>query len=54
MPFRLGVLAAREQCKYGCHFEKVTYSDYMKIEQCLLKRIFNAVKRSIEDSYWKK
>jgi DNA polymerase sigma len=49
--FSLGVLAAREQCECGCHFEKEGFSDYMKIEHCLLKRIFNAVKRSIEDAY---
>ena len=49
--FSLGVFAAREQCECGCHFEKEGYSDYMKIEHCLLKRIFNAVKRSVDDPY---
>ena len=49
--FSLGVLAAREQCECDRHFEKEGFSDYMKIEHCLLKRIFNAVKRSIEDAY---
>jgi len=48
LAFSLGALAAREQCECGCHFEKEGYSDYMKIEHCLLKRIFNAVKRSIQ------
>ena len=51
LAFSLGALAAREQCECGCHFEKEGYSDYMKIEHCLLKRIFNAVKRSIDDAY---
>ena len=51
LAFSLGALAAREQCECGCHFEKEGYSDYMKSEHCLLKRIFNAVKRSIDDAY---
>ena len=51
LAFSLGALAAREQCECGCHFEKEGYSDYMKSEHCLLKRIFNAVKRSIDDTY---
>ena len=51
LAFSLGALAAREQCECGCHFEKEGYSDYMKIEHCLLKRILNAVKRSIDDTY---
>lgn len=49
--FSLAFLAAREQCECGCHFEKEEYSDYMKNEHCLLKRIFNSVKRSIDDAY---
>lgn len=51
LAFSLGALAAREQCECGCHFEKEGFSDYMKTEHCLLKRIFNSVKRSIDDSY---
>ena len=51
LAFSLGALAAREQCECGCHFEKEGYSDYMKTEHCLLKRIFNSVKRTIDDSY---
>ena len=51
LAFSLGALAAREQCECGKKKKKEGYSDYMKIEHCLLKRIFNAVKRSIDDSY---
>ena len=51
LAFSLGVLAAREQCECGCHFEKEGYTDYMNVEHCLLKRIFNAVKRTIDEAY---
>ncbi len=50
----MGAIAAREQCECGCHYETDILNDCMKMEHCVLKRIFNAVKRhySIEDSYW--
>ena len=52
LAFTLGAIAAREQCECGCHYETECFSDCMKTEHCILKRIFNAVKRySFDDSY---
>ena len=53
LAFSLGAIAAREQCECGCHYETDILNDCMKMEHCVLKRIFNAVKRhySLEDSY---
>ena len=52
LAFTLGVIAAREQCECGCHYETECLNDCMKIEHCILKRIFNAVKRySLDDTY---
>ena len=48
---RLIYYSSRVKCDCSCHYLKEGFSDYMKIEHCLLKRIFNAVKRSIEDAY---
>ena len=52
LAFTLGAIAAREQCECGCHYETECFTDCMKTEHCILKRIFNAVKRySFDDSY---
>ena len=52
LAFTLGAYAAKEQCECGCHYETEYLSDSMKNEHCILKRIFNAVKRySFEDTY---
>jgi DNA polymerase sigma len=52
LAFTLGAIAAREQCECGCHYEIECFTDCMKTEHCILKRIFNAVKRySFDDSY---
>ena len=51
--FLLGALAAEEQCECGCHYETEILTDSMKIKHCILKRIFNAVKRySFDEPYY--
>ena len=53
LAFTIAAIAAKEECECGCHYETEYLNDYMKMEHCILKRIFNAVKRySINDSYW--
>ena len=52
LAFTIAAIAAKEECECGCHYETEYLNDYMKMEHCILKRIFNAVKRySINDSY---
>ena len=52
LAFSLAAFAAREQCECGCHYETESYTECTKIEHCILKRIFNAVKRySFEETY---
>ena len=52
LAFTLATIAAREQCECGCHYETECFIDCQKVEHCMLKRIFNAVKRySFEDPY---
>ena len=52
LAFSLAALAAREQCECGCHYETESYTECTKIEHCILKRIFNAVKRySFDETY---
>ena len=52
LAFKLGVIASEEQCECGCHYQSEIFTDCMKIEHCILKRIFNAVKRhTFNDSY---
>ena len=52
LAFSLGAIAASEPCECGCHYENECYTDGMKIEHCILKRIFNAVKRDcFDDTY---
>jgi DNA polymerase sigma len=52
LAFSLAAFAAREQCECGCHYETESYTECTKIEHCILKRVFNAVKRySFDDTY---
>ena len=34
-----------EDCECGCHFLNSLQDDSMKTDHCILKRIFNSVKR---------
>ena len=46
MAFMIGFVVSREECECGCHFNNC--SDEFLIantEHCVLKRIFNSVKR---------
>ena len=52
LAFSIAAIAAKEECECGCHYETEYFNDFMIMEHCILKRIFNAVKRySINDSY---
>ena len=52
LAFIIAAIAAKEECECGCHYETEYLNDHMKMEHCILKRIFNAVKRySTNDSY---
>ena len=43
MAFMIGFVVSREVCECGCHFNKG--QDIVITEHCILKRIFNSVKR---------
>ena len=43
--FKTGYITCKEQCECGCHFQTQNSSEIQKNEHCILKRIFNAVKR---------
>lgn len=46
MAFMIGFVVSREDCECGCHFNK-NEEEYLmnNTEHCILKRIFNSVKR---------
>lgn len=46
MAFMIGFVVSREECECGCHYTK-TGDDacITNTEHCILKRIFNSVKR---------
>jgi hypothetical protein len=42
----IGFVVAREECECGCHFNKICdEQSIINTEHCILKRIFNSVKR---------
>jgi hypothetical protein len=46
MAFMIGFVVSREECECGCHFNKHgDDSSIINTEHCILKRIFNSVKR---------
>ena len=52
LAFTLAAYAAKEECECGCHYETEYFTETTKIEHCILKRIFSAVKRySFEDTF---
>lgn len=52
LAFTIATIAAKEECECGCHYETECVQEFMGIEHCVLKRIFNAVKRySFDGSY---
>ena len=44
MAFMIAYMVAKEDCECGCHFN-VIQNKYFETEHCILKRIFNSVKR---------
>ncbi|MCQ2817201.1 MAG: hypothetical protein MJ252_08050 [archaeon] len=46
MAFMIAYMVSREDCECGCHYGKATYVyQTNEIEHCILKRMFNSVKR---------
>jgi hypothetical protein len=46
MAFMIGFVVSREECECGCHFYKSGDEHCIaNTEHCILKRIFNSVKR---------
>jgi hypothetical protein len=42
----IGFVVSREECECGCHFNKTEEEhNITSTEHCILKRIFNSVKR---------
>ena len=44
MAFMIAYMVAKEDCECGCHFSAIQ-NKYFETEHCILKRIFNSVKR---------
>lgn len=46
MAFMIGFVVSREECECSCHFvRKEEDVNSLNVEHCILKRIFNSVKR---------
>ena len=41
----IGFIVSKEECECGYHFQSQNSIDAQNIEHCILKRIFNGVKR---------
>ena len=50
LAFLIGFIASKEECECGCHFQNQNSLDFENIEHCILKRIFNGVKRFGNDN----
>lgn len=50
LAFMISSISAKEECECGCHFESEHSKMTDEIEHCLLKRIFNSVKRFSNDN----
>ena len=46
----IGFIVSKEECECGCHFQNQNSLDFENIEHCILKRIFNGVKRFGNDN----
>jgi hypothetical protein len=44
MAFMIAYMVAKEDCECGCHYEGIQ-NKIFETEHCILKRIFNSVKR---------
>jgi len=46
MALMIGFVVSREECECGCHFNKNSEETLIaNTDHCILKRIFNSVKR---------
>ena len=45
LAFMIGFIVSKEECECGCHFQSQNSIDAQNMEHCILKRIFNGVKR---------
>lgn len=52
MAFMIGFVVSQEDCECGCHYDKSPEESFhanphgvYNLEHCILKRIFNSVKR---------
>lgn len=46
MALMIGFVVSREDCECSCHYNKNTdESQVVNVDHCILKRIFNSVKR---------
>ena len=46
MAFMIGFVVSREECECGCHYNRNNEDQSIgNSEHCILKRIFNSVKR---------
>ena len=50
LAFLIGFIASKEEFECGCHFQNQNSLDFENIEHCILKRIFNGVKRFGNDN----
>lgn len=44
MAFMIAYMVAKEDCECGCHYD-ILQNKVIGVEHCILKRIFNSVKR---------
>ena len=50
MAFMIAFMVAKEDCECGCHYgSAVNEFDVVKVEHCILKRMFHSVKRLSDD-----
>lgn len=47
----IGFIASKEKCECGCHYQYHNFLESYSIEHCILKRIFNSVKRFSNNSF---
>ena len=50
LAFMIGFIVSKEECECGCHFQSQHSIEAENIEHCILKRIFNGVKRFGSDN----
>jgi hypothetical protein len=46
----IGFIVSKEECECGCHYQFHNSVPICNVEHCVLKRIFNGVRRFTPDS----